>query len=394
MNHARTSELIKLYQHHLFNDIIPFWLKHSLDKAYGGFLHCLDREGKPYSTDKAIWIQCRAVWMFSKLYNSVEQYDQWFEAAKHGYAFIRKHAFDADGRMFFAVTREGKPLRKRRYLYSEAFGVIALAEYAKASGDAEELERAIELYKLMLHYYRTPGLLEPKILPTTRGMKSHAMPMILIATTQELRTQFRDPLCEEVVTNSLEQILTQHLHRDVKALLETVAPDGGRLDLPAGRVMNPGHAIESAWFIMHEGMHRKDSKLIQQACEIIDWSLELGWDEEYGGLFSFIDVEKKPCEQLEWDMKMWWTHTEALYALLLAHHLTGEEKYLEWYEIMHEYTFTHFPDPQFGEWYGYLHRDGSVANSLKGSMWKGPFHIPRAMLYCWQLLIEMEKSAK
>lgn len=389
MTTERIHSLIKFYQHCLLDDIIPFWLTHSLDHEHGGFLHCLDRDGSVYNTDKAIWIQCRAIWMFSKLYNTVEKRSGWLDAARLGYEFVRKFGFDSDGRMFFFVTRDGRPLRKRRYLYSEAFGVIACAEYAKASGNEEALQIAKDTYRLIWRYYTTPGLLEPKIIPSTRTAKAHGMPMILIATTQELREVDSDPLYKHVVDDSLFQIINHFMKPDIPALLETVGPNGERLDIPAGRLVNPGHAIESAWFIMHEARYRDDASLLLCARNIIDWSLEFGWDDDFGGLFSFVDVEGKPTEQLEWDMKMWWTHTEALYALLLAHHLTHEQKYLDWFETVHEYTFSHFPDPEYGEWFAYVHRDGSLANRLKGSMWKGPFHIPRALWLCWRLLEEM-----
>jgi len=136
---------------------------------------------------------------------------------------------------------------------------------------------------------------------------------------------------------------------------------------------------------MNEGLYRNDRNIINKALKILDWSLELGWDKEYGGLLSFVDIEGKPPEQLEWDMKMWWPHSEALYALLLAHYITDDKKYELWFNKVHDYFFGCFADRVYGEWFGYLHRDGTVANMLKGSMWKGPFHIPRALLLILKL---------
>jgi len=133
---------------------------------------------------------------------------------------------------------------------------------------------------------------------------------------------------------------------------------------------------------------RNDTAMIGKALEILDCSLEIGWDTDYGGLLSFVDIEGKPPEQLEWDMKMWWPHTEALYATILAHSITGKQKYEEWFDRIHDYSFGHFADSD-GEWFGYLHRDGTVSNTLKGSMWKGPFHLPRALLLCTRQLEKM-----
>lgn len=389
MEQKRSEELYEVYRHSLLDDVVPFWLKHSLDQECGGYLHCLDRDGSVFNTDKGMWVQCRETWLFSKLYNTLESRKEWLDAARHGFDFIMKYGFDTDGRMFYAVTRDGRPLRKHPYLYTETFGVIACAEYAKATGDKKALERAKDLYRLVIDLYRKPGSLPSEVLPQTRVVKSHGMPMVLLNTTTELQQVDSDPLYKEVVDDALDQIMNHFLKREKRALLETVDATGRELDSPEGRCLNPGHAIETAWFIMQEGHERGDSSLIKTALDILNWSLDWGWDKEYGGILSYVDIEGRPPEQLEWDMKLWWPHTEALYALLLAHHLSGEAKYLDWYEKVYQWSFSHFPDPEHGEWFGYLHRDGSVSLSLKGSMWKGPFHLPRTLLQGLKLLERM-----
>lgn len=394
MTNKRIEELLELYRHTLFDDVVPFWLNNSVDRKHGGFLNCLDRDGSVYNTDKAMWIQCRAIWMFAKLYNEVERKPEWLEVARNGYDFIRKHGFDADGRMFFVVTRDGKPLRRSRYLFTETFGVIACAEYSRAACDENALEKARDLYRLIVDMHRNPGRLTPKIIPETRTTRAHGMSMILLATTQELRRVLEDPLHKEVIDQSLHDVLNFFVKPEEKALFEVVGPNGERLHSPEGRCINPGHAIETSWFMMHESRHRNDPSLLNSALDVLRWSLELGWDKEFGGLLYFVDIEGKPAEQLEWDMKLWWPHTEALYALLLAYHLTGDSFYEEWYVRVHQWSFGHFPDSQYGEWFGYLHRDGSLASQLKGSMWKGPFHLPRALLYGWKLLEELKGKSQ
>jgi len=390
MQKKRKEELIATYRDGLLNDTLPFWLQHAPDRECGGYLNFLDADGSVVSTDKPMWPTGRFIWLLSKLYNDVERKAEWLDTARHGMDFMRQHAFDDDGRMFYAVTRDGNPLRKRRYLYTETFGVIALAEYAKASGDAQALEHAHNLFDLILRYQSTPGLLEPKSITATRTLKSHGMPMIMLATAQVLRGVDPKPLHDQVIEQSMHEVFTHFLKPEFNALLETVGPNGEFLDEPVGREINPGHAIETAWFILEEARHRNNDRgLIEQACQIIDWSLELGWDQEHGGIYYFRDCQGKPCPQYEHDMKLWWPHNEAIYATLLAYHLTGDDKYLQWHRKIHDWAYDHFPDPNNGEWFGYLHRDGTLSSPLKGNMWKGPFHLPRMQLYSWKLLESM-----
>jgi len=389
MDKAKIKYFHDFYKKALLEDCVPFWSKNCPDEKFGGILTCLDREGQVFNTDKSVWFQGRAAWMYSKLYNSVDKKQEWLDISKLAYDFLIKHCFDTDKRMFFTVTRDGRPLQKRRYMFSETFATIACAEYARASGSEEALSKAVEIYEMLMDLYRNPGKTVPKINPETRRTKGLALPMIMLATTQTLRECDPKPIYDELAAEFADTILNDFYNKEDGALHETINVDGSKLDSPQGRCINPGHSIEAVWFILHEGVYRRDRAMIDKALKILDCSLEIGWDGKYGGIFYFVDIEGKPAEQLEWDMKLWWPHTEALYATLLAYSLTGDVKYEIWFDRLHEYSFSHFADKEFGEWYGYLHRDGSVSNTLKGSLWKGPFHLPRALLLCMLKLEEM-----
>ena len=393
MHADRVNQLIEIYRDGLLKDTIPFWTRHAPDREHGGFMTFLDADGSVVSTDKPMWVAGRISWLYARLYNTVEKKSQWLELARHGVEFVRKHGFDTDGRMFYAVTRDGRPLRKRRYLFTETFAVIGLAEYAKASGDDQARRQAADLFKLIMRYHTTPGLLEPKGITQTRAMKSHAMPMILLATAQVMRQVDDDPIYQQTIDAMLDEVLNHFVNHEHQVLLENVGLNGELIDEPDGREVNPGHAIETSWFIMEEARHRgNDAGLIQQACQILDWSLAFGWDEQYGGLLYFKDCKGYPNPKYEHDMKLWWPHNEAIYATLLAYHLTGDERYMDWHTKLHDWAYQYFPNAEHGEWFGYLHRDGSVSSTLKGNMWKGPFHLPRMQLNCWKLLEQMKQS--
>lgn len=390
MNRNRMLELRDCYRHALMDDILPFWMRHIRDDEMGGYLHHIDADGRTVSTDKCFWVIGRTVWIYSLCYNEIEKRPEWLDFARHGYEFMLRHGFDRDGRMFYTVTRDGQPLRKRRYLFTETFGIVAMSEFGLASGDADAVSRARRLYEKVVELNARPDAsMPPKFFPV-RNLKSHAMPMILVATSQVLRRTGDAPLYRQVIDQAIHEVLHHFLHHEKKALFESVGPAGElRLDLPEGRCINPGHALETAWFLLEEARLRNDPQLVADTLPIIDYSMELGWDREFGGLLYFVDIEGLPPEQYEHDMKLWWVHLEALYANLLAYHLSGAGRYLKWFELLHEYCFSHFPDPEHGEWFGYLHRDGTLASTVKSNKWKAPFHLPRAMYRCWRLLDEM-----
>lgn len=379
------SALQNFYSNQLLNNTVPFWFPRSYDHNNGGYLLMLDEYGELIDEDKAVWIQGRATWLLATLYNTVEQRAEWLQGAKLGYDFLNKHCFDEDGRMFFHVTREGRPLRKRRYFFSETFYIIAAAAYAKASGDEMAAKNASRVFADCIRYATEPGLLPPKFYDT-RPAIGIGVPMIMLNTAQQLRDLTGDTTCDEWITKWLQQIERFFVKDDIRCVMEQVSPDGSIIDHIDGRTLNPGHAIEGAWFVLHEGKHRGDKDLIDLGCRMLDYMWERGWDEKHGGIFYFRDVYNKPVQEYWHDMKFWWPHNETIIATLLAYVVTGNEKYASWHRMVHDYSYTHFHDKINGEWFGYLHRDGTVSQTAKGNLFKGPFHLPRQEWYCMQLL--------
>lgn len=378
------------YKQDLCENIMPFWLKNGLDRVNGGVYTCLDRDGSLIDSTKSVWFQGRFAFVCSFAYNTIEKNPEWLVAAKSTIDFIEAHCFDSDGRMYFEVMADGTPLRKRRYVFSESFAAIAMAEYAKASGDMSYAQKALDLFKDIRKFVATPGYMPPKYLDTLQA-KGHSLVMILINTASRIRNVISDPVLDQQINESIES-LKDFMKPEFKALLEMVGPNGEFIDTCNGRVINPGHCIETAWFLLEEAKYRGWNKeLTAQALQILDWSWDWGWDKEYGGIINFRDCRNLPPQDYSQDMKFWWPQTEAIIATLYAYEATGDDKYLIWHKQISEWTYAHFPDKEMGEWYGYLHRDGTVAQPAKGNIFKGPFHIPRMMIKSYDLCKELTK---
>ena len=378
------------YRKDLCENIMPFWLKNGLDRVNGGIYTCLDRDGSLIDSTKSVWFQGRFAFVCSFAYNTIEKNPEWLAAAKSTIDFIEAHCFDSDGRMYFEVMADGTPLRKRRYVFSESFAAIAMAEYAKASGDDSYARKALKLFKDIRKFVATPGYMPPKYLDTMQA-KGHSLVMILINTASRIREVIKDPELDKQIDESIAS-LKDFIKPEFKALLEMVGPNGEFIDTCNGRVINPGHCIETAWFLLEEAKNRGwEKELTNMALQILDWSWEWGWDKQYGGIINFRDCRNLPPQDYSQDMKFWWPQTEAIIATLYAYEATGDDKYLIWHKQVSEWTYAHFPDTEKGEWYGYLHRDGTVAQPAKGNIFKGPFHIPRMMIKSFDLCKELTK---
>jgi N-acylglucosamine 2-epimerase len=383
---SRNDELIACYRDGLLKSTLPFWIPRAVDRKHGGFFTALDRDGSLLDTDKGIWQQGRFTWLLGRLYNTVEQNPEWLALCQHGVTFLDRYGFDPeDGRMWFHVAADGTPIRKRRYAFSESFAAIAYGEYAKATASSEYAQKAATCFERFVDHCGNPQNVQPKF-TSHRELRGIGVPMITIATAQELRRSIAYVKANPLIDEAIATIEKYHVKHDRRVVMEVVERDGSISDHFDGRTLNPGHAIEAAWFILWEAKVRDEPRLVELGCKILDYMWERGWDNKYGGLFYFVDIDGKPVQEYWHDMKFWWPHNEAIIATLLAYQLTGLDRYAEWHALVHNWAHEYFADAEFGEWYGYLHRDGSPSVRLKGNLWKGPFHMPRMQLICWKLL--------
>lgn len=381
------ENLAKQYQNELLENILPFWLEKSQDKQYGGYLTCLDRKGEIFDTDKFIWLQGREVWLFSMLYNNVEHNPQWLECATQGGEFLKKFGHDGNLNWYFSLTREGNPIIEPYNIFSYTFATMAFGQLSKATGNKEYAEIAKKTFEIILSKVDNPKGKWNKCYPGTRNLKNFALPMILCNLALEIEHLLDKDFMQQTIDTCIHEVMEVFYRPELGIIVENITSDTEELsDTFEGRVVNPGHAIEAMWFIMDLGERLHRPELIEKAAKIAVQMVEYGWDHQYGGIFYFLDRKGHPTQQLEWDQKLWWVHIETLISMIKGYQLTGSQECLKWFEKIHDYTWSHFKDKEYPEWYGYLNRRGEVLLPLKGGKWKGCFHVPRGLYQCWKVL--------
>jgi N-acylglucosamine 2-epimerase len=383
------ESLKKKYQTALLEDIVPFWMNNSKDNLCGGYFTCLDRSGKVFDTDKFIWLQARQVWLFSMLYNKVSPKPEWLEMALHGADFLLKHGRAHDGTWYFSLTREGKPLVQPYNIFSDCFATMAFGQLYQATRKTEYAEIAQATFHSILARQHDSKRQWSKAVPETRPLKNFALPMILCNLSLEIESLLEADLVQSTIEQCIHEVMDVFYDEKSGLILENVTPAGAFSDSFEGRLLNPGHAIEAMWFIMDLGARLGRADLIQKAKNITLRTLDYAWDPKFAGIFYFMDLKGAPPQQLEWDQKLWWVHVETLIALLKGFQHTKDERCWDWFQIVHHYTWQHFPDPDFGEWFGYLNRRGEPLLELKGGKWKGCFHVPRGLFQCWRVLEQL-----
>lgn len=383
------KQLAEQYKSELLDKVVPFWLEKSQDLEHGGYFTCLERNGDVFDTDKFVWLQGREVWMFATLYNKVEKRREWLDFAIQGAEFLKKHGHDGNLNWYFALDREGNPLVEPYNIFSYTFAVIAFGQLSIATGNQEYADIAKRTFDIVLSKVDNPKGKWNKAAPGARSLKSFALPMILCNVALEIEPLLDADFMEKTINTCIHEVMDVFYRPELGLIVEHLSTEGELVDCFDGRLLNPGHAIEAMWFIMDLGKRLGRQDLIEKAVQIALNEAEYGWDKKHGGIFYFMDRLGRPCQQLEWDQKLWWVHIETLITMLKGYQLTGNAKCLEWFERVHNYVWTHFTDKEYPEWFGYLNRQGEVLLSLKGGKWKGCFHVPRGLFQCWQILEDL-----
>jgi len=383
---TRFSDLLSTYRSELLDRVIPFWMEHAIDWDNGGILTCIADDGTVLSHDKYMWSQLRAIWTFSALHNKIEQRQEWLDVAENIFNFVSKYGRDDEGHWLFCVDKDGNPVQGATSIYTDGFAICGFTELARATSNRDAIDLALETYGNVQRRLTRPGSYGTDPYPLPEGIKAHGISMIFSIVSNELGHYLG---AQEIIDASLFQaneVMEVYLRPERKMLYEFVSLDNSLIDSPQGRSVVPGHAIESMWFMIHIYRREDNEERIRQAIEAIKWHIELGWDHEYGGIFLGRDAEGKSPWWKFADAKIWWPHTEALYALLLAYEISRETWCLEWFERVHNYAFSHYPVAEYGEWTQKLDRKGNKLTETVALPVKDPFHLPRALIYCIEVL--------
>lgn len=375
-----------IYKEELLNNIIPFWMNHSKDEKCGGYFSCLDRQGNVFDTDKFMWLQGREIWMFATLYDKMQAKQEWLDMAIHGADFMKKYGRDAEGNWYFSVNRAGRALVQPYNIFSDCFATMGFGALYSATGKEEYGAIAKQTFENIRRRKNNTKGRYNKIYPGTRDLRNFSLPMILSNLSIEMEHLLDKSLVNELVQEAIDEVMNVFYQPEHGIIFENVNVDGSFSDSFEGRLLNPGHTIEAMWFMMDLGVRLDDKSLINKSLDIALKTLEYGWDREHGGIFYFLDFKGYPPQQLEWDQKLWWVHVEALVCMAKGYAFTGSKEAAVWFERLHEYTWEHFKDQEFGEWFGYLNRRGEVLLNLKGGKWKGCFHVPRALFQIYKTL--------
>lgn len=330
--------------------------------------------------------------MFSMLYNKVEKRQEWLDCAIQGGEFLKKYGHDGNYNWYFSLDRQGRPLVEPYNIFSYTFATMAFGQLSLATGNQEYAEIAKKTFDIILSKVNNPKGKWNKLYPGTRDLKNFALPMILCNLALEIEHLLDENFLIEKMETCIHEVMDVFYRPELGGLIvENVGVNGELVDCFEGRQVTPGHAIEAMWFIMDLGKRLNRPELIEKAKDTALRMYEYGWDKENGGIFYFMDRLGNPPQQLEWDQKLWWVHIETLIAMLKGYQLTGDVKCLEVFHTVHTYTWEHFKDKEYPEWFGYLNRRGEVLLPLKGGKWKGCFHVPRGLYQCWQILEDLKK---
>lgn len=379
------KDLAAFYRRTLLNDVVPFWLRHGWDHEYGGISNVVDDKGDALNHDKFLWSQGRALWTFSALHRRVEAREEFLAFARHIFQYLSRNGRDGDGRWMYRLDPSGRVLEGSTSIFVDAFVFHGLEEYYRASGEKAALDLACATCENALARLGRPGSYGTAPYSVPEGLQQHGMAMIYSLFCYELGcTAGRQDFIDAGLRYA-DDILEAFYVPEKNAILEYVTLDGKFHDSPEGRACVPGHALEAMWFSILIYEKAGLSSRIPRCCELILRHLEIGWDEEHGGMFLALDISgRSPAYWNSADCKPWWVQVEALVATAFAWRYTRQSWCLEWHERVREWAFERYPVAT-GEWRQWLSRSGEPIPSAALPV-KDPFHLPRALMYLTEIL--------
>ncbi|SKC70905.1 AGE family epimerase/isomerase [Krasilnikoviella flava] len=397
---------------HLETTVLPWWERHAVDDELGGVFTCFDNRGRLLSHDKYTWSQGRWAWVCAELAEAAARGEVavdgplWSDRATRTAAFLVERSATPDARTAFVTDRAGAHQPSgpdgevSTSVFADLFAVLGIAGGSRAAreeGDERVAPWLDAASRMLLVAERSiadrTARTEPY--PVPAGYRDLAGPMTLVHVADELARAGGGAPAEGVRDRALSALLDDGGMLGATTWAEFRADAG-----PAGTMLDrhrtPGHLLECLWMIVHAQERARRPVGADRLAALATRALEIGWDDEHGGLLRYCDEAGGPprgtllapgepgrYEQLvldTWDTKLWWVHAEAMYATELLARISGSAELTTWHERVAEYTLATFPDRERGEWIQVRARDGRPLDRVVALPVKDPFHIIRALL--------------
>ena len=374
------EELREEHRYWLLDDFLPFMDNYVIDHELGGFMCTVDRDGTQLSSNKRTWYEGRGTWVYSYLYNNIEQNPKYIEIAQKSVDFIMKQNPLGKELMPSGYTKEGKPRQDRPdpIFYGDMFVASGFQEFSKIKGNEKYWDMAKDIVlKCVDIYDNRPGYSDlsggsrrrgrPQRSSAQQTAQEETMPgverprimghwMVLLNCAQMMLETRQDPEIEKIADRCVDAVMKYHYNPDYGLLNEYLNHDLSRIESDNYGQVCIGHGPETLWMVLYDAVRRKDKVLFDRAADYLRRSVEVFWDDVYGGLLAGLNH----VDDYTWNVrqKSAWLQMEVLIGLLCVIEHTGEQWAKDWYNKLHTYVLDKFPLKQYGYplWFAYADR--------------------------------------
>jgi mannobiose 2-epimerase len=398
---AAVTDLARSAERELRGDILPFWLKYTRNPANGGYYGLITADmtvkaGVP----RGALLTSRILWTFSTAYRVYGDL-AYLEMARWAYRDLMDHFWDQEyGGLYWTIAADGTPMDVHKQIYGQVFGVYALAEFYRATGEPRALDEAIAIYTLIEAHARDRaygGYIDAldrswARLGTQRNLlggapKSQNSHIHILEAYTELLRVWPDPGLRDnqraLVETTLQHIIDPDTHHLILFMKDDWTPIGDEVSF--------GHDIELSWLLVEAAQVLGDPALVARvkpiSLDIAKVTLAQGVDPD-GGVLN----EGGP-HGLTNTGKDWWPQAEAAVGFLNAYQLSGDAQYFRASRHSWDFIQAKFVDRVHGDWIESVARDGTPLPRPKVSLWKCPYHSGRSCFELIERLHELDQAA-
>lgn len=376
----------------LQKNILRFWLDKMVDQEHGGFYGRIDgHEHLHADAEKGAILNARILWAFSAAYRVLGD-KTYLEAASRAKHYIIDHFIDPEyGGVYWSLDCNGKPLDTKKQFYAIGFAIYGMSEYARATGDAEALKVAIDLYRCIEEHaldHEYNGYIEAM----TRDWQPIADMRLSELDANYPKSQNTHLHIIEPYTNLYRVWKSDELKASLHNLIDIFTdrilnPETHHLDLffdmdwkrGAGALESYGHDIECSWLIHEAALVLGDAEVLKKVEPIVEMVAKAS-EKGLNADGSMVHEANLDTGYVDSDLH-WWVQAEAVVGFFNIYQYFGDESALQKAQHCWTYIKENLIDNENGEWHWSRCKDGTLnLDDDKAGFWKCPYHNSRMCL--------------